>query len=340
VDFRKAYDTVSHEALWLVAQHAGVPSSLVTLLRKWNTGRTSALEVNGVSTAPFDILRGVPQGDVLSPWLFNLYIESLLRTLQADAQYTGVDAFGISVKELVYADDLALLCTSRAQAQRALTIVHNWCERWGMRMNVGQRKTEAMVFQPASAAAAPLHEDVNTPLAVGDLVVPITDTYKYLGMTMNADLMFEPLIERYAEDMATNFNRYFRYNSVMRRHTLRSQLIKLRTFVLSAGTFLASALPAHRPAASEPIDREIESMLRSMLRLPGSEPIKGAVWQASKLPMTLGVWVRERVRIYLEALSPDTHNPRGPASCCTGSSCDSRPRPSRRLRARGSPTRS
>jgi hypothetical protein len=52
-------------------------------LRNWNT-RTATLDINGERTAPYPIPKGVPRGNVLSPWLCNLFLESLLRVIQQD----------------------------------------------------------------------------------------------------------------------------------------------------------------------------------------------------------------------------------------------------------------
>jgi hypothetical protein len=147
----------------------------------------------------------VPQGDVLSPWLFNLFIESLVRTLQADTVFTGVDAFGLNVKELLYADDLALLCTTRAQVQRGLDIVTTWCDNWGMQVSTGKKKTEVLVFYPnpppgAAAAAVPPAGDA-APFKAGAADVEVTSDYRYLGHEINSRLEFEPIIERYASKM-------------------------------------------------------------------------------------------------------------------------------------------
>jgi len=302
VDFRKAYDSVDHAALWEVMRRAGVPPEIVILLREWNTGRTARLAVNGEVTDPFDITIGVPQGDVLSPWLFNLFVESLIRTIRADATFTGVCEFGITVKELMYADDLSMLCTSRQQAERALEIVNFWCHMWGMRINTGAGKTEVLVFGEVPPAGG------WRPLRVGQLVVSVVSEYRYLGLEVNLELDYKPLIERYANKMWTNFVRFFRSNAYVRHMTLRAQVIQLRTFVMSAATFLAAALPAHTPELAAAMDTRVLDMLANLLRLDRNV-INGALLQEGNTPSTMFTWVRERTRVYGEALSPATHNP-------------------------------
>ena len=309
IDFAKAYDMVDHEALWGVLLHTGVPPQLVKLLREWNTGRTSRLRLNGELSEPFEMNIGVPQGDVLSPWLFNLFIESLIRTIRADPVFAGVHEFGIRVKELLYADDLAMPCGDHGQAQRALDIVNAWCKAWGMRMNIGRRKTEVLVFGEKKPVVSPFDPHGWPPLMVDNQVVPYADEYRYLGMNVNTDLDYEPIIDRYADRLWTNYNRYFRTSSYIRHMTLRSQCIQFKTFVSSATTFLASALPAADLSKTKAMDERLLSALGNLLNLDRKSAV-GTLLQEGKMPSTLYTWVRERTRVYLEALSTATHNPR------------------------------
>ena len=306
VDFRKAYDTVNHAALWAVARRAGVTKEIVNILADWNTNRTAKLSINSELSAPYTIGIGVPQGDVLSPWLFNLFIESLVRTLKADITFTGVNAFGINVKELLYADDLALLCNDRAQVQRALDIVSAWCSDWGMQISTGKKKTEVLVFPPDQPSGALVGFPESTePFSTGTLAVEVTAEYRYLGHEMNAKLEFEPIIERYAAKMWDNYNRFFRTNSVARNMSLRAQIIQLRTFVLSCTNYLASALPADAAAKTQAMDLKVGDMLHNLLALPGPR-MSSAIWQEAAVQPTITTWVRERTRVFLEVYNHAT----------------------------------
>ncbi len=82
--------------MWALLHNMGIPRQLVQLLQKWNSSRTAAVRVNGTVSEPFPVTKGLPQGSVLSPLLFNLYIETLNRRLR-QAGYCP----------LTYADDLA-----------------------------------------------------------------------------------------------------------------------------------------------------------------------------------------------------------------------------------------
>ena len=209
--------------------------------------------------------------------------------------------FGINLKELLYADDLALFCDNRAQALHVLQMVQGWCERWGMKLNTGHKKTEVLVFGQRGWHPA---------LAIGELTVPVADEYRYLGLEVNTRLEYEPLIDRYADKLWGNFNRFFRFNAEMRRMSLRAQSVQLRTFAVSATTFLASALPAHTVSMTAAIDKRLLEVLHNVMGLPTDKPVTGALLQEARVMSTANTWVRERARLYLEAFSTDTHNPR------------------------------
>ena len=107
VDLRKAYDSVDPRALMLVLQRMGVPASLVELLRHRNRIRTTQATINGARSQPFAMRRGVGQGDIMSPLLFNLFIESLQRYLRIVVPGLHVGpGIPMNMPCLLYADEL------------------------------------------------------------------------------------------------------------------------------------------------------------------------------------------------------------------------------------------
>ena len=169
LDFRKAYDNVSQELAWKVMQRMGVPTEFTNLLKSWSDQSRIVLRTGDAPHEPFPQEKGVPQGGVLSPIIFNLVLEVLLRYVNAHAAELGVElsaeaaqaarrgaanANGVppvppSLKllALAYADDVVLICPSQIAAQRALDLVQDWAEHFGFTIGVGAGKTEAMLFQ-------------------------------------------------------------------------------------------------------------------------------------------------------------------------------------------------
>lgn len=304
IDFKKAYDSVNQDALWRVAEAAGIPAKLVRVLRNWNTGRTATLDINGERTAPYPITKGVPQGDVLSPWLFNLFLESLLRELQQDGSIQGVAAFGRQFKELVYADDIVVLSENLDEVRYVLDKVISWGRDWGLELGVGNKKTEIVAFsreprpRQQSAAAVP------APVVVEGLAVQVVDEYKYLGYMATRGMggVLPPLVHKYAAVVTQNFNRFFRSNTILSRQSLRAQAITCKTYVTSGTNYLACMLPAHLPPEAAALDNAAEACYKHILRLPGSHHPRGVYPAEMRATLSIGVWSRERMRLYLDFL--------------------------------------
>ena len=78
-DHDKAFDCVDHNKLWKILQEMGIPDHLVCLLRNLYAGQEATVRTGHGTTAWFQIGKGVPQGCILSPCLFNLYAECTMR---------------------------------------------------------------------------------------------------------------------------------------------------------------------------------------------------------------------------------------------------------------------
>ena len=84
IDYAKAFDCVDHNRLWKIVQGIGVPDLLTCLLRKLYTGQEATVRTGHVTTDWFQIGKGVRQGCILSPCLFKLYAEYIMRNAGLD----------------------------------------------------------------------------------------------------------------------------------------------------------------------------------------------------------------------------------------------------------------
>eukprot|EP00959_Pyramimonas_sp_CCMP1952_P383620 8039344-Pyramimonas_sp.AAC.1 len=82
IDFEKAFDTVEHDTLWAALADQGVPSAYIDLLKRLYARQTATV-IAGERSRPFDILRGVKQGDPISSFLFVVVMEAIFRKLKA-----------------------------------------------------------------------------------------------------------------------------------------------------------------------------------------------------------------------------------------------------------------
>ena len=162
LDFKKAYDNVSQELAWKLMQKMGIPTEFTGLLKSWADQSRIILHMGGAAQQPFQQQKGVPQGGVLSPIIFNLVIEVLLRYVNLHSAELGVlinaevaqtaRAAGaalpppLQLLALAYADDVVLICPNIASAQKALDLVQDWSEHFGFTIGVGAGKTEAMLI--------------------------------------------------------------------------------------------------------------------------------------------------------------------------------------------------
>uniref|UniRef100_A0A6V7KNU3 Reverse transcriptase domain-containing protein n=1 Tax=Bracon brevicornis TaxID=1563983 RepID=A0A6V7KNU3_9HYME len=117
VDVRKAFDTVSHEAIERVMTRNGLPDGFVEYVMNLYRTSSTVIEVDGVKSRPIFPGQGVRQGDPLSSFIFNLAINEVLKKIPVECGYI---LQGRTVSALAFADDLILLAGSREGLQISL----------------------------------------------------------------------------------------------------------------------------------------------------------------------------------------------------------------------------
>ena len=90
IDYTKAFDCVDHNKLWKILQEMGIPDHLTCLLRNLYTGQEATVNTRHGTKGWFQIEKGVRQGCVLSPYLFNLYAECIMRKARLDEALAGI----------------------------------------------------------------------------------------------------------------------------------------------------------------------------------------------------------------------------------------------------------
>ena len=107
IDYAKAFDCVDHNELWEILKEMGIPDHLTCLLRNLYAGQEATVRT-GHGTDWFRIRKGVCQGCILSPCLFNLYAEYIMRNAGLDEAQAGIKIARRNINNLTYANETTL----------------------------------------------------------------------------------------------------------------------------------------------------------------------------------------------------------------------------------------
>ena len=113
IDHAKAFDCVDHNKLWKILKGMGIPDHLTCLLRNLYSGQEAIVRTRHGTTDCFQISKGVHQGCILSPCLFNLYAEYIMRNAGLDEAQSGTKLAGRNINNFRYADDTTLKAESK-----------------------------------------------------------------------------------------------------------------------------------------------------------------------------------------------------------------------------------
>ena len=97
-DYAKAFDCVDHNKLWKILKEMGIPDHLTCLLRNLYAGQEATVRTGYGTTDWFQIVKGVCQGCILSPWLFHLYAEYIMRNAGLEEAQAGIKIAGRNIK--------------------------------------------------------------------------------------------------------------------------------------------------------------------------------------------------------------------------------------------------
>ena len=119
INYVKAFDCVDHNKLWKTLKEMGIPDHLTCLLINLCAGQ-EAIVKTGHGTDWFQIGKGVRQGCILSPCLFNLYVEYIMRNAGLEEAQAEIKIAGRNIKNLRYTDDTTLMAESDEELKSLL----------------------------------------------------------------------------------------------------------------------------------------------------------------------------------------------------------------------------
>ena len=120
IDYVKAFDCVDHNKLWKILKEMGIPDHLICLLRNLYAGQEAIVRIGHGTTDWFQTEKGVHQGGILSPYLFNVYAEYITRNTGLEETQAGIKIAGRNINNLRYADDTTLMAESKEELKSLL----------------------------------------------------------------------------------------------------------------------------------------------------------------------------------------------------------------------------
>ena len=161
IDYEKAFDKVQHEKLIEIMNKHLLGKEHVQLIRNLYWKQTAAVRVSNDVTEPIKINRGVRQGCVLSPSLFNLYSEWIFRECEEEISKIGIQVGGARLNNIRYADDTVLIADNENDLKKILSVVNEVSLRYGLKINPLKTKTMVVSRDNTTEQAKPVTLTVN-----------------------------------------------------------------------------------------------------------------------------------------------------------------------------------
>nr|ADI61821.1 endonuclease-reverse transcriptase [Bombyx mori] len=252
VDYSKAFDCVGWNCLWRVLQELGVPMHLKAFLQSLYYGSQGTVRVDYTMSNRFNFRRGVRQGCILSPILFNIYGEYIMRKTLENWD-GGITIGGVKVTNLRYADDTTLLATTEAE----MTELLNRMEHIGLEMGLALNRSKTKIMVVDRTKKLELS---------GTLNLELVDNFIYLGSNINNTGSSELEVRRrigMAKGAMTQLGKIWKDHNITQKTKTKLVLtLVFSIFIYGAETWTLKAADRKRVDAFE------MWCWRRMLRIP------------------------------------------------------------------------
>ena len=173
VDFEKAFDSISREAIWTIMRHYGIPAKIINLIKNMYENFTCQVVHKGKLSEEFHVTTGVKQGCLLSPLLFLLILDWVTKDAYANSgkgiQWTLTER----LEDLEFADDLAILSHTLKDMHEKVSALSETGKRVGLKIN--HQKTKLLK----------INTQQNNNLNIDNINIEQTNSFVYLGSIVN-----------------------------------------------------------------------------------------------------------------------------------------------------------
>ena len=258
IDYEKAFDRVYHNKLIQVIEKSGMDGKDRRLIQNLYYEQSASIQFGEEQSETFNIKRGVRQGCVLSPKLFNLYTEEIFNEIE---NLQGINIGGRNMTNLRFADDTVLMAESEEALQEIVDRIKVISLEHGLKMNI--KKTKTMIVRKN------IKDGSKIIIKVDGQNLEQVDKYVYLGVLITEDGRCEKEIKRRIEIARNNFMG-MKNLLTSRKMTITTKKRLIRCYILSTFLYAAETWTINKESW-----KKIESfemwLLRKMMRIPYTE---------------------------------------------------------------------
>jgi hypothetical protein len=189
IDAKKAFDCVNRDLMWFKLHQVGINGHMLRAIQSLYDGYECSVRVSGSLTAWFGAQKGLKQGCVLSPTLFNIYINTLTTMIKDTS--LGVMFGDEIINILLYADDVVLLASNAKDLQMLLDVFNDWSRQWRIVLN--PKKSSVVVFR------RPCDKQPDYVFKCGNDIITYASEYQHLGLVLNEHLNWDKSVKCLAQ---------------------------------------------------------------------------------------------------------------------------------------------
>ena len=219
IDFAKAFDRVWHAALWATMRRYNITADIIRVVQSLYEKATSAVLINGTLGDWFRTTIGVRQGCILSPTLFNIFLEEIM-TEALEKHHGTVSIGGRTITNLRFADDIDGLAGDEEELEALAECLDTASRKYGMDINAD--KTKVMTSNP---------NGIQNYINIKDHALDNVSTFKYLGSIISEEGSKPEILARTAQATAamTKLKRIWKDKNIQ----LSSKVRLMRALVIS-----------------------------------------------------------------------------------------------------------